>query len=68
MPEECQIQTVMVKTGCDRETAIKDLEWSKNRVAVAIRRVVLNMHTGDLICPSCMEPVAEKFNFCPYCG
>lgn len=67
MPEEYQIQAVMVKTDCDRETAIKAIEWAKNRVTVAIRRVVADMNQ-NLVCGSCGEPLNEKWEYCPYCG
>lgn len=39
MHDEYDIQAVMVNTDCDRETAIKALEWSCGRIGWAIKRV-----------------------------
>lgn len=41
MPDEYEIKAVMVNSDCDRETAIKALEWANNRIGVAIRRASL---------------------------
>jgi len=68
MSDEREIQTVMINTGCDRETAIEALEWANSRVTIAIRRGVMNRNQNGLICPACLMPTAERWTFCPYCG
>lgn len=68
MPDEREIQAVMINTDCDRETAIEALEWANSRVTIAIRRVVMNMNQKGLICPACLGPIAERWMFCPFCG
>lgn len=40
MPDEYEIQAVMVNADCDRATAIKALEWSLGRIGWAIKRAV----------------------------
>lgn len=68
MPDEYEIQAVMDKTGCDRETAIQVLEWARCRVGIAVRRAFQRMNAAGELCPSCGEAVAEQWKHCPYCG
>ena len=68
MSEEYDIKTVMDRTGCDRETAVKTLEWSWNRTGVAMMLVLNTMNYHGLSCDSCAQPAAAAWNYCPYCG
>lgn len=48
MPDEYEIQAAMVNTDCDRETAIKALEWSCGRIGWAIKRAAhMQLHLED---------------------
>jgi len=68
MPDEYEIQAVMVNTDCDRETAVKALERSNGRVSFAIRCVPIMENSSIELCPFCDEPVDDKWKYCPYCG
>lgn len=68
MPEEYEIQAVMVNAACDRETAIKALKQTNGRIGFAIKRVILLSYAESLSCVYCGEPLSGNWKFCPECG
>lgn len=64
---EQDLQTVMESTGCDRWIARKALTSSDGSVHNAIDLVKKRMSYQTSTC-RCGELIAEKWNYCPYCG
>lgn len=38
--DDFETRAVMEQTGCDLETAVRTLEWSRGRIGVAINRIL----------------------------
>lgn len=67
MPDEYEIQAVMLQADCGREKAVEALMRTDCRVGFAIRLAV-SAALGRPECPFCGAELNMEWKYCAYCG